>query len=420
MFLFASMMRRFVQVGTLRVVDPQEREHLFRGQPGPEVGFRLTDPTLPRRIFFNAELGVGEGYTDGTFILEGCNLHDFFAFYSANQEALWHYPTQSALARVSRLLRRLQQHNPVGKAQANVSHHYDISNDLYRLFLDDDLQYSCAYFRRPDESLEEAQFDKRRHIAAKLCLEPGQRVLDIGCGWGGMGIYLAQVAGVEVVGVTLSREQHRLATERAEQAGVADRVRFELKDYRLLEERFDRIVSVGMFEHVGTGRYREFFCKVANLLERNGLAFLHSIGHMSPPSVASPWLRRYIFPGAYSPSLSEVLPAIEENRLWVLDVEILRSHYADTLRHWYERFAAHRDEVVAMCDERFFRMWEFYLVSCENMFRNGAQMVFQMQLAHRRDAAPLTRDYIDEAEARLLEREAEIGLTAAAPVKQPA
>jgi len=420
MILLSNMMKRFVQVGTLRVIDPNGREHLFRGKPGPEVGFRLTDPSLPRRIFFNAELGVGEGYTDGTFILEGCDLRDFFDFYSANQEALWRYPTQSILSRASRLFRRLQQHNPVGKAQEHGSHHYDISNDLYRLFLDDDLQYSCAYFTRPDESLEEAQLDKKRHIAAKLCLEPGQRVLDIGCGWGGMGIYLAQVAEVEVVGVTLSREQHRLATERAEQAGVADRVRFELLDYRLLEERFDRIVSVGMFEHVGTSRYREFFLRVANLLKRDGVALLHSIGHMSPPSTASPWLRRYIFPGAYSPSLSEVLPAVEESRLWVLDVEILRTHYADTLRVWHDRLAAHRDAVVAMHDERFFRMWEFYLVSCENMFRTGAQMVFQMQLAHRRDAAPLTRDYIAQQEAHLREREAALGLEISSAVTQPA
>ena len=406
MVLLSHMLKRFVQVGRLRVIDPRGREHIFRGRPGPEVCFRLTDPTLPRRIFFNAELAVGEGYTDHTLVLEGCDLRDFFAFYSANQEALSRYPTQSLVAHLSRLLRRMQQSNPIGKAQANVAHHYDISNDFYRLFLDTDLQYSCAYFH-PGEGLEEAQLAKRRHLAAKLLLQPGQRVLDIGCGWGGLAIYLAQVAEVEVVGVTLSRAQHTLAGERAAAAGVADRVRFELLDYRLLADQFDRIVSVGMFEHVGVSRYREFFRKVAGLLADDGVALLHSIGHMSPPSAASPWLRRYIFPGAYSPSLSEVLPAVEESRLWVLDLEILRSHYADTLRLWHERLLAHRDRVVAMHDERFFRMWEFYLVSCENMFRTGAQMVFQMQLAHRRDATPLTRDYLAAEETRLRAREAE-------------
>ncbi|RMF85723.1 MAG: class I SAM-dependent methyltransferase, partial [Nitrospirae bacterium] len=391
--------------------------HRFSGAPGPEVCFRLTDPSLPRRIFFNTELAVGEGYMEGTFVLEGCDLRDFFRFYALNQEALWRYPTQSAFSRLSRLFRWAQQYNPVGKAQEHVSHHYDISNDLYRLFLDRDLQYSCAYFRRPDESLEEAQQNKKRRIAAKLLLAPGQRVLDIGCGWGGLAIYLAQVAEVEVLGVTLAREQYRLACERAEAAGVADRVRFELKDYRLVEGRFDRIVSVGMFEHVGVPGYHQFFAKVRELLAEDGVALLHSIGHMSPPSTASAWLRKYIFPGAYSPALSEVFPHTERNRLWVTDLEVWRTHYAETLRHWYERFAAHREEVIARWDERFYRMWEFYLVSCENMFRTGAQMVFQMQLAHRRDAAPLTRDYVAEAEARLAEREAEL---AAAPEAAPA
>jgi cyclopropane-fatty-acyl-phospholipid synthase len=405
MFPLSHMLTRFVRVGTLQVIDPRGKVHTFQGRPGPTVTFRLSDPSLPRRIFFNPELAVGEAYMDGTFTLEGCDLYDFLRFFSINRLSLGSYPLQRVLRRISRGLRALQQRNPVGTAQAHVAHHYDLSGELYDLFLDADRQYSCAYFLATDDTLEQAQLNKKRHIAAKLCLAPGQRVLDIGCGWGGLGLYLAQIEDVEVTGVTLSREQHKIANERAAALGLGDRVRFLLRDYRDLDERFDRIVSVGMFEHVGVTRYHEFFAKVRALLADNGVALLHSIGHMSPPGTASPWLRKYIFPGAYSPALSEVFPAVELNHLWVTDVEILRVHYADTLREWVRRFQANRPKIAALYDERFCRMWEFYLISCEMMFRSGSQMVFQMQLTHRRDAVPLSRDYIAATERAYERRE---------------
>ena len=308
------------------------------------------------------------------------------------------------------LVRKVQQSNRLGEAQRNVAHHYDLGNEFYRLFLDRNMLYSCAYFRSDDESLEEAQRNKLRLIAAKLNLQPGQRVLDIGCGWGDLALYLAQLENVEVVGVTLSTEQQALASKRAEEMGLGDRVRFELLDYRKVESRFDRIVSVGMFEHVGVHHYDEFFGKVNELMPDDGLMLLHSIGHMSPPGMASPWYRKYIFPGAYSPALSEVFEVIERNHLWCLDLEFLRLHYALTLRHWCERFEANRDKVVAMYDERFARMWEFYLISAEMMFRTGSQLVFHMQLSRKRDAAPIRRDYMVDLQRAYVERESAGGI----------
>ncbi len=269
----------------------------------------------------------------------------------------------------------------MGRAQEHVAHHYDLSRELYELFLDKDLQYSCAYFRTEEDTLEEAQLNKKRHIAAKLALRPGQRVLDIGCGWGGLALHLAQEAGVDVLGVTLSTEQHKVAVERAAALGLSDRVRFELRDYREVTERFDRIVSVGMFEHVGVPHYPEFFGKINELLVDDGVMLLHSIGRMSPPGTTGHWLRKYIFPGGYSPALSEVFEVTEQNQLWVTDLEMLRTQYAHTLREWQLRFQANRDRAAALYDERFCRMWEFYLICAEMVFRHGSGLVFQMQLA---------------------------------------
>jgi cyclopropane-fatty-acyl-phospholipid synthase len=399
MYLLSHMLKGFVQTGTLNVIDAKGRRHVFSGRPGPVVTFRLHDKALYSKLFFNPEMGAGEGYMDGTLTFEGCSLADFLSFFSVNRLALGSYPLQAFLRNISRKLRAFQQYNPIGRAQENVAHHYDLSNDFYRLFLDEDMQYSCAYYLHENETLEQAQLNKKRHIAGKLLLEPGQRILDIGSGWGGLALYLATLADVEVVGVTLSKEQYEFSLQRAKTLGLDGRVRFKLQDYRHVEGPFDRIVSVGMFEHVGVRHYGEFFAKIFDLLPDSGVALIHSIGHMSPPGTASPWLRKYIFPGAYSPAMSEVFTALEMNSLWATDVEILRVHYADTLREWHNRFEKNRAEIARMYDERFCRMWEFYLVSVGMMFRTGSQMVFQMQVARERDAVPLTRDYIGRQES---------------------
>jgi len=398
MFPLSHMMKSFIRVGTLKVIDVGGNEHVFSGEPGPNVTMRLSDKSLYHKLVFNPELNAGEAYMDGQMTFENSTLRDFLTLISINRISLGSYPVQKILRRVSRQFKKFQQANPIGKAAENIAHHYDLGNNFYRLFLDEGMQYSCAYFLSDDDTLEQAQRNKLRLLAAKLNLSPGQRVLDIGCGWGELALYLAALNDIEVVGITLSREQHEKAQSRAQSAGMGERVRFELKDYREVEGRFDRIVSVGMFEHVGVQHYGEFFAKINELMDDDGIALIHSIGHMSPPGTASPWLRKYIFPGAYSPALSEVFDVVEQNSLWVTDLEILRLHYAKTLAHWMQRFETNRDKIEAMYDERFGRMWEFYLVSAEMMFRTGSQLVFHMQLARKRDAAPIIRDYITDAQ----------------------
>lgn len=402
MFPLSKMLKAFIKTGSLTVIDAEGTRHVFSGTPGLNVTMQLSDPTLYKKLFFNPELHAGEAYMDGRMTFPGSSLRDFLTLFSMNRLSLGNQPVQRLLRRVSRGLKRFQQANPIGKAQQNVAHHYDLGNAFYELFLDEEMFYSCAYFRDDDDTLEAAQINKCRLIAAKLNLKPGQKVLDIGSGWGGMARYLAKVADVEVLGVTLSKEQFALAVDRTKAAGLDKRVHFELKDYRHLTQKFDRIVSVGMFEHVGVQHYGEFFSKVNELLNDDGVMLLHSIGHMSPPGTASPWLRKYIFPGAYSPALSEVFPAVENNSLWVTDCEFLRVHYATTLRHWHQRFEANRAKVAEMYDERFCRMWEFYLISAEMMFRTGSQEVFHMQLAKKRDAVPIVRDYITDVQRAYL------------------
>ena len=403
MFPLSHMLASFVKKGRLSVIDAEGKTHVFGGkQPGPDVTMRISDPALYKGLFFNPELNMGEAYMDGRVTFPGSDLRSFLTLFSINRLSLGSYPLQKVLRTVSRGFKRLQQANPIGQAQKNVAHHYDLGNAFYKLFLDEGLFYSCAYFLAETDTLEQAQINKCRLLAAKLSLKPGQRVLDIGCGWGGLAIYLAQTADVHVTGVTLSKEQHALANERVKAAGLEAKVTIALQDYRLLSQKFDRIVSVGMFEHVGVGHYGEFFAKVNDLLTPDGVMMLHSIGHMSPPGTASPWMRKYIFPGAYSPALSEVFPAVESNSLWVTDLEFLRVHYATTLRHWYDRFDANRAKVTQMYDERFVRMFEFYLISAEMMFRTGSQEVVHMQLSKTRDASPLTRDYITDTQRDLI------------------
>ena len=406
MFPLSHMLKAFVRKGTLKVIDADGRTHVFAGAPGPNVTMRITDRSLYRKLFFNPELNAGEAYMDGRLTFENSTLRDFLTLFSVNRLSLGSYPLQKVLRGVSRGLKRFQQANPVGKAQQNVAHHYDLGNDFYKLFLDKGMQYSCAYFTDDNDTLEEAQQNKLRLIASKLALKPGLKILDIGSGWGDMALYLAQLEDVDVTGVTLSKEQHALSNEKAKRLGLSHRVRFRLQDYREVPETFDRIVSVGMFEHVGVHHYGEFFAKVNALMNDDGVMLLHSIGHMSPPGTASPWLRKYIFPGAYSPALSEVFTSVEQASLWVTDLEFLRIHYATTLSHWCQRFEANRPKVAQMYDERFCRMWEFYLISAEMMFRTGSQLVFHMQLSRKRDAVPIVRDYITDLQRDYKKREA--------------
>ncbi len=401
MKLLNSMMSRFVQVGTLTLIDAAGGVHRHHGADGPRVTLRLTDPRLYRSLFLNPELRAGEAYMDGTLVIEEGTVRDLLTLFALNRTRLRSHPVQKLLRATLKRLRGLHQRNGLARSRANVAHHYDLSNDLYRLFLDDDLNYSCGYFLGPEDSLETAQQNKLRHIAAKLDLRPGQRVLDIGCGWGGMALYLAAHADVEVVGVTLSTEQKALAEQRARQRGLDGRVRFLLQDYREVAGPFDRIVSIGMFEHVGLGQYRAFFDKVGALLTPDGVALLHSIGRKGGPGITGAWVRKYIFPGGYSPALSEALAAVEQSGLWVTDIEIWRLHYAETLKAWDARFQARRADAAALFDERFCRMWEFYLILSEFSFRYGKHMVFQMQIARRQDTLPLARDYFGLAEASL-------------------
>lgn len=393
--LLRHLLDRLIRSGALKVIDARGRTHAFGEADGRAVTIRLHDSSLPTKLFLHPSLYLGEAYMDGTLTIERGDLRDLLELLLSNMERIEQLPVQVHYEALRRLLRPLRTFNPVGRARRNVAHHYNLSDRLYDLFLDRDRQYSCAYFASDNESLEMAQDNKKRHIAAKLLLKPGQRILDIGSGWGGLALSLAGLAkGTEVTGITLSQEQLKAARERAVAAGLAGRVKFALRDYREERGRYDRIVSVGMFEHVGPNHYREFFGKVKELLAEDGIFLLHSIGRMEPPGGTSPWLRKYIFPGGYTPALSEVLAAVERVGLWVTDIEILRLHYAKTIADWRRRFLANRDEVLRLYDERFCRMWEFYLTSCELAFRHLRQMVFQMQLTKRQDATPLTRDYM--------------------------
>ncbi len=394
--LLAKFLRQTLTKGDLNLIDAHGKHWRFGDGDGPQVTLRLHDKRLHWRLLFNPKLVLGEAYMDGTLTIEQGTLVDLLDLAGTNLESIEHHPMQRRFDNVSRFFRKLQQHNPVGRAQRNVAHHYDLSDDLYDIFLDSDRQYSCAYFNGTDD-LEAAQAAKKRHLAGKLMLDrPGLKVLDIGSGWGGMGLYLAQNGAADVTGVTLSVEQHKVSQQRAADMGLSDRVRFELRDYRHETGKYDRIISVGMFEHVGAGHYQEFFDKVRDLLTDDGVCILHSIGRRQPPSSTNPWLRKYIFPGGYTPALSEVFSAIEKTGLWVTDIEVLRLHYAETLRHWNNRFQKNRARAAELYDEKFCRMWEFYLIGSEYSFRRMGQMVFQMQITKHQDAVPLTRDYITD------------------------
>ena len=396
--MLEARLQRLVRQGRLAITLPGGRSFTVGDPSASPVAVRLRGALTSVKLALDPDRWLGEAYMDGTLVMEQGSIYDLLALGMSNLATLPVQPS-SALRRLGlRALASVQQNNTRARSQQNVAHHYDISNDLYGLFLDRDMQYSCAYFADPAMSIDEAQDAKKRHIAAKLLLEPGQRVLDIGCGWGGLALSLAQSADVSVLGVTLSKEQLAVARQRAAALGLSNRVKFELADYRTLEGKFDRIVSVGMFEHVGTPQYQTYFNGVARLLAPEGVALIHSIGRNRGATKPNAWINKYIFPGGYIPAFSEVILPIEESGLWMTDLEILRLHYAETLLHWRERFMARQDALGPAYDGRFRRMWEFYLACCEASFRFGGLMVFQAQLSNSIDAVPMTRDYIGEAE----------------------
>ena len=399
-WLLSIFLRRFIRHGSLTVTTAAGKRYTFGDGSGPPVAVRFANAKAQRAVLFNPELRMGEAYMDGTFVVEQGSIADVLAVLLRQERIA--APTWVLPWRLARyLFRRLQQFNPRSRSRRNVAHHYDLDGRLYGLFLDADQQYSCAYFEAQDQSLDDAQLAKKRHLAAKLRVESGARVLDIGSGWGGLALYLAEIAGARVTGITLSQEQYARARQRAVERGRAQDAVFRLEDYRDVADRFDRIVSVGMFEHVGVGFYDTFFRKCEQLLADDGVFLLHTIGRSGPPSVTNPWIAKYIFPGGYIPALSEVLTAIERSRLMVTDIEILQLHYAETLKAWRERFLAHREVVEGLYDARFVRMWEFYLASSEMAFRESDMVVFQIQMAKRKGVVPQTRDYVAREEARL-------------------
>lgn len=402
MRLLSKMMSRFIKTGQLNIIDVSGKLHSF-GDAGsqPSVTMKIHDKKLYRSLFFNPELKAGEAYMDGTLTVEDGTIRDFLKVFALNATNLRGQGHQKRLRQFYKKIKRYHQRNVRASARKNVEHHYDLSNDFYKLFLDEDMQYSCAYFTSPDVALEEAQRAKKAHIAAKLNLKPGNKVLDIGCGWGGLSLYIAEHFDVHVTGVTLSTEQHALAQERIKAKGLEDKVDIRLQDYRELTGPYDRIVSVGMFEHVGTPHYQEYFSKIHDLMADDGCALVHSIGRRGGPGSTASWIRKYIFPGGYSPALSETMAEVEKSGLWTTDIEILRIHYAETLLEWDNRFQANRAKVAEMMDERFCRMWEFYLIISEFSFRYSKNMNFQIQLTKQVDGLPFTRDYMLEVEKAL-------------------
>ncbi|HWP16684.1 MAG TPA: cyclopropane-fatty-acyl-phospholipid synthase family protein [Xanthobacteraceae bacterium] len=395
------ILRSYIRHGTLRLTTAGGKVLRFGDATGVPIAVRFTTRAAQWGMLLDPELKVGEAYTNGTLVMERGSIAEFLALAMSQDKS--GKPLRWARVQwlVRYVLRRLAQFNPPKRSRRNVAHHYDIDRQLYGLFLDADRQYSCAYFEHPEQSLDDAQLAKKRHVVAKLLVDRGQRVLDIGSGWGGMGLYIAEMAGARVTGVTLSEEQFALSRARADEKGLAGRVEFRLQDYRDIAERFDRIVSVGMFEHVGVGFYDIYFRKCSQVLADDGVMLLHSIGRSEGPGITNPWINKYIFPGGYIPALSEVLPAVERAGFLVTDIEILRLHYAETLKHWRQRFLAHRDDLPKSHDERFVRMWEFYLAASEMAFREQNLMVMQLQLTKRQGVVPITRDYIAREEARL-------------------
>lgn len=400
-----AILSRLIHHGTLTVRYPDGITRSYKGSAGPEAAMEIRTSRMAWRLALDPGLAFGEGYMDGQIIPLNCSIYELLDVFVLNIAKGGTHPAEKAMEWMRRTKRRLDQLNPAPRARRNAAHHYDLDGRLFSLFLDRDRQYSCAYFPTGQESLEEAQLLKKRHIGAKLFLDrPGLEVLEIGCGWGGMALTLARDWGARVTGLTLSTEQLGVARARAAEAGLSDRVRFELMDYRSWDRPVDRVLSVAMFEAVGLAHFRSFFGVIRRAMREDGVALVHSIGRSEGPGATNPWLAKYIFPGGYSPALSEVLPAVEKAGLWVTDIEILRLHYAHTIQLWRQRFAGNRDTIASLHDERFCRMIEFYLAGCELAFRRMGHMNWQLQMARHLDVLPTTRDYMAEAERAAAER----------------
>ncbi len=400
--------RRIVKRGNLTIEAASGKTFRFGDGEGIPIYARIVDRRAEWQFVLNPQLYLGEMYMDGRLTFEQGSIYDFLEVLLSNMETAAAPRWLFVFSALRYLARRVHQYNPARKARRNVAHHYDLDGALYDLFLDDDRQYSCAYFEQADASLDDAQLAKKRHLAAKLQLQDGQSVLDIGSGWGGLGLYLAGCADVHVTGITLSEEQLKISRERKIRQGYDTKIDYKLQDYRFLTQQFDRIISVGMFEHVGVSHYKTYFKQVRDLLHDDGVAVIHSIGRFDGPGVTNAWIDKYIFPGGYIPALSEVVPVVERLGLFITDIEILRLHYADTLRHWRQRFMANRDKASEIYDERFCRMWEFYLSASETSFRYEGMIVFQMQLAKKQQSLPMTRDYIYEWERERRQQDARV------------
>jgi cyclopropane-fatty-acyl-phospholipid synthase len=396
MRLLTHLLKTFIRVGRLSLFDAYGQMHVFGNTPGPSVTVRLHDKRLHTRLALNPELHAAEAYMDGTLTLEAESVvYDLLLVFSVNRQHLATISSQRVLRRFWRLMRRRYQANSVSAAATNARQHYDVPVEVYRLFLDKGLNYSCAFFHDPEnDTLDVAQQAKLARATAKLGLKPGMTVAEIGSGWGSFAVHIAKTTGARVVAINVSPDQLKIARALAEEQGVSGLVEFREADYRALQGRFDRVVSVGMMEHVGLGHFDTYFQKIRDLLTDDGYAFIHCIGRTSPPGTTGPFIRKYIFPGSYVPSLSEVFAATERTGLWVADMEVLRLHYYYTIRHWRNRFARHRNAALALTDERFCRMWEFYLAAVELNFLQGSNMVFQLLLSPKRDAVPIVRDFM--------------------------
>ncbi|MBC2884592.1 class I SAM-dependent methyltransferase [Ochrobactrum sp. CM-21-5] len=400
--MLRTVLTHMIKTGDLMVTDADGSRFQYGDKTGSPVHVHFKTRHAERAVARDPELKLAECFMDSEIDFLDGDIYGLLQIVFENTgPTAAQEPWMRVMGKLRVFFRRFQQMNTIARSSNNIKSHYDLSGELYDLFLDPDKQYSCAYFDPPNATLAEAQLAKKRHIAAKLLVREGDKVLDIGCGWGGMGLYLARHLKANVMGVTLSAEQHAIANQRAADEELSDRAKFELKDYRKIDDKFDRLVSVGMFEHVGVGHFAEYFQHAARLMKPDGVFLLHAIGRADGPGATNPFIRKYIFPGGYIPALSEVLPHIEKAGLYVTDVEILRLHYAETLKAWREAFMANRDKAKALYDERFCRMWEFYLAASESAFRWQNMMVFHIQIAHRQEAVPLTRNYIEAEEKRL-------------------